>query len=151
MENGFYIFNNSGDHDFQVPFLGTQAWIRSLNYSIVDDWRPWHTNEQVAGYSHNCHYDHIELYIYDTFINYDHIELIFVLNFCMYRYTRTYSNGMTFATVKVSLLFLNRNGLFIHKYLYDKCLCYKHFINLLNQTGHNHALRIITSLFNHCF
>ncbi|KAK2393844.1 serine carboxypeptidase [Trifolium repens] len=54
----------SGDHDFQVPFLGTQAWIRSLNYSIVDDWRPWHTNEQVAGY------------------------------------TRTYSNGMTFATVK---------------------------------------------------
>ncbi|KAK2402135.1 serine carboxypeptidase [Trifolium repens] len=28
----------SGDHDLSVPFLSTQAWIRSLNYSIVDDW-----------------------------------------------------------------------------------------------------------------
>ncbi|KAK2393838.1 serine carboxypeptidase [Trifolium repens] len=54
----------SGDHDMSVPFLSTQAWIRSLNYSIVDDWRQWHTNDQVAGY------------------------------------TRTYSNKMTFATVK---------------------------------------------------
>ncbi|XP_019439670.1 PREDICTED: serine carboxypeptidase-like 2 [Lupinus angustifolius] len=54
----------SGDHDMKVNFVGTQAWIRSLNYSIVDDWRPWYTNGQVAGY------------------------------------TRTYSNQMTFATVK---------------------------------------------------
>ncbi|CAK8530851.1 unnamed protein product [Lathyrus sativus] len=54
----------SGDHDLLVPFLGTQAWIRSLNYSIVDEWRQWYTNDQVAGY------------------------------------TRTYSNQMTFATVK---------------------------------------------------
>nr|AFK37593.1 unknown [Medicago truncatula] len=54
----------SGDHDMKIPFLATQAWIRSLNYSIVDDWRQWHTNDQVAGY------------------------------------TRTYSNQMTFATVK---------------------------------------------------
>jgi len=51
MENIFYIFNNSGDHDMTIPFLATQAWIRSLNYSIVDDWRQWHTNDQVAGYS----------------------------------------------------------------------------------------------------
>ncbi|KAI6689128.1 hypothetical protein NL676_025956 [Syzygium grande] len=54
----------SGDHDMIVPYLGTQAWIRSLNYSIVDDWRSWMVQGQVAGY------------------------------------TRTYSNGMTFATVK---------------------------------------------------
>ncbi|KAH7567545.1 hypothetical protein JRO89_XS07G0090500 [Xanthoceras sorbifolium] len=47
-----------------IPFLGTQAWIRSLNYSIVDDWRPWILRGQVAGF------------------------------------TRTYSNRMTFATVK---------------------------------------------------
>lgn len=47
-----------------VPFLGTQAWIRSLNYSILDDWRPWIVDWQIAGY------------------------------------TRTYSNRMTFATVK---------------------------------------------------
>ncbi|ONK58785.1 uncharacterized protein A4U43_C09F16620 [Asparagus officinalis] len=47
----------SGDHDMAVPFIGTQAWIRSLNYSIVDDWRSWHVDGQVAGYtrkySHN--------------------------------------------------------------------------------------------------
>ncbi|KAK6257205.1 hypothetical protein QUC31_000664 [Theobroma cacao] len=54
----------SGDHDLTVPFLATQAWIRSLNYTIVDDWRPWVLRGQVAGY------------------------------------TRTYSNRMTFATVK---------------------------------------------------
>ncbi|CAK7322545.1 unnamed protein product [Dovyalis caffra] len=41
----------SGDHDMVIPFLGTQAWIRSLNYSIVDDWRPWHSHGQVAGYT----------------------------------------------------------------------------------------------------
>jgi hypothetical protein len=97
----------------QITFLGTQAWIRSLNYSIVDDWRQWHTNEQVAGYSYNCHCH----YIYVTFVNYDSIELIFVLILCMYRYTRTYSNGMTFATVKASLLFLDRNGLYISTYM----------------------------------
>jgi len=43
-------FVNSGDHDMKVPFLATQAWIRSLNYSIVDDWRQWYSNSQVAGY-----------------------------------------------------------------------------------------------------
>ncbi|KAJ4825255.1 hypothetical protein Tsubulata_042804 [Turnera subulata] len=56
----------SGDHDMIVPFLATQAWIRSLNYSIIDDWRAWNLEGQVAGY------------------------------------TRTYSNHMTFATVKAS-------------------------------------------------
>ncbi|KAK7245618.1 hypothetical protein RIF29_40466 [Crotalaria pallida] len=61
---GYRSLIYSGDHDMIVNFVGTQAWIRSLNYSIVDDWRPWYTNDQVAGY------------------------------------TRTYSNRMTFATVK---------------------------------------------------
>ncbi|KAF3446535.1 hypothetical protein FNV43_RR11715 [Rhamnella rubrinervis] len=61
---GYRSLVYSGDHDMLVPFLSTQAWIRSLNYSIVDDWRPWFVNGQVGGY------------------------------------TRTYSNNMTFATVK---------------------------------------------------
>ncbi|WJX34911.1 sinapoylglucose--choline O-sinapoyltransferase [Trifolium repens] len=61
---GFRSLIYSGDHDMKVPFLATQAWIKSLNYSIVDDWRQWYYNDQVAGY------------------------------------TRTYSNRMTFATVK---------------------------------------------------
>ncbi|CAH2054202.1 unnamed protein product [Thlaspi arvense] len=41
----------SGDHDMFVPFLGTQAWIRSLNYSLTDDWRPWMIGDQIAGYT----------------------------------------------------------------------------------------------------
>ncbi|KAK7283240.1 hypothetical protein RIF29_12632 [Crotalaria pallida] len=61
---GYHPLIYSGDHDMTVPFTETQAWIRSLNYSIVDDWRQWYSNGQVAGY------------------------------------TRTYSNQMTFATVK---------------------------------------------------
>ncbi|PIA29455.1 hypothetical protein AQUCO_06000063v1, partial [Aquilegia coerulea] len=41
----------SGDHDMIVPFLSTQAWIRSLNYSISDEWRPWSVDGQVGGYT----------------------------------------------------------------------------------------------------
>ncbi|CAG7906534.1 unnamed protein product [Brassica rapa] len=49
--NGFRSLIFSGDHDMTVPFLATQAWIRSLNYSIIDDWRPWMMNDQIAGYT----------------------------------------------------------------------------------------------------
>ncbi|CAH2053926.1 unnamed protein product [Thlaspi arvense] len=41
----------SGDHDMFVPYVATQDWIRSLNYSIVDHWRPWMIQNQVAGYT----------------------------------------------------------------------------------------------------
>ncbi|KAK1366925.1 serine carboxypeptidase-like 7 [Heracleum sosnowskyi] len=61
---GYRSLVYSGDHDFVIPFLSTQAWIRELNYSIVDEWRPWILKGQFAGY------------------------------------TRSYSNKMTFATVK---------------------------------------------------
>ncbi|KAK7286787.1 hypothetical protein RJT34_22018 [Clitoria ternatea] len=63
---GYRSLIYSGDHDLVVPFTSTQAWIRALNYSIIQDWRPWLLDGQVAGY------------------------------------TRTYSNQMTFATVKGS-------------------------------------------------
>ncbi|XP_013591638.1 PREDICTED: serine carboxypeptidase-like 2 isoform X2 [Brassica oleracea var. oleracea] len=49
--NGYPSLIFSGDHDMAVPYLGTQAWIRSLNYSIIDDWRPWMINDQIAGYT----------------------------------------------------------------------------------------------------
>nr|CAB3456451.1 unnamed protein product [Digitaria exilis] len=54
----------SGDHDLVVPLLGTEAWVRSLGFSVVDDWRAWHLDGQSAGF------------------------------------TISYSNNMTFATVK---------------------------------------------------
>ncbi|XP_024039918.1 serine carboxypeptidase-like 17 isoform X2 [Citrus clementina] len=61
---GYRSLIYSGDHDMVVPFLGTEAWIKTLNYSIIDDWRPWILHSQVAGF------------------------------------TRTYSNRMTYASVK---------------------------------------------------
>ncbi|XP_031125297.1 serine carboxypeptidase-like 13 [Ipomoea triloba] len=61
---GYRSLIYSGDHDMMVPTIATEAWIKTLNYSIVDKWRQWMVEGQVAGY------------------------------------TRTYSNGMTFATVK---------------------------------------------------
>ncbi|CAA7027114.1 unnamed protein product [Microthlaspi erraticum] len=43
---------SSGDHDMMIPYTSTEAWIKSLNYSIVDDWRPWMiTRNQVAGFT----------------------------------------------------------------------------------------------------
>uniref|UniRef100_A0A1D1ZIQ2 Serine carboxypeptidase-like 18 n=1 Tax=Anthurium amnicola TaxID=1678845 RepID=A0A1D1ZIQ2_9ARAE len=62
--SGYRALVYSGDHDAVVPFLGTQAWIRSLNFPVVDDWHSWSVDGQVAGY------------------------------------TRSYSNNLTFATVK---------------------------------------------------
>ncbi|XP_048226705.1 serine carboxypeptidase-like 18 isoform X3 [Ricinus communis] len=48
-KKGYRSLIYSGDHDMIVPFLGTQGWVRSLNYSITDDWRPWKVQGQVAG------------------------------------------------------------------------------------------------------
>ncbi|KAL1189344.1 Serine carboxypeptidase-like 9 [Cardamine amara subsp. amara] len=62
--HGYQSLIYSGDHDFTMPFQATQAWIKSLNYPIVHDWRPWMIKDQIGGY------------------------------------TRTYSNKMTFATIK---------------------------------------------------
>lgn len=61
---GYRALAYSGDHDLLVPHLGTQAWVRSLNFSIADDWRAWHLGGQAAGF------------------------------------TISYSNNMTFATIK---------------------------------------------------
>jgi len=49
---GYRALVYSGDHDLVVPFLGTQAWIRSLGYPVVAPWRPWYdSNDEVAGFT----------------------------------------------------------------------------------------------------
>ncbi|KAM7514430.1 hypothetical protein LguiA_004013 [Lonicera macranthoides] len=48
-KKGYRSLVYSGDHDMVVPFLSTQAWIRNLNYSIIDDWRSWNVKGQIAG------------------------------------------------------------------------------------------------------
>ncbi|RZC94308.1 hypothetical protein C5167_029874 [Papaver somniferum] len=48
---GYRSLIYSGDHDFLVPHVSTEAWIRSLNISIIEDWRPWLLDDQFAGYT----------------------------------------------------------------------------------------------------
>ncbi|KAJ3700351.1 hypothetical protein LUZ61_004056 [Rhynchospora tenuis] len=48
---GYSALIYSGDHDLVVPYVSTQTWIRSFNFSIVDDWRPWYVGGQVAGFT----------------------------------------------------------------------------------------------------
>ncbi|XP_026444507.1 serine carboxypeptidase-like 18 [Papaver somniferum] len=48
---GYRALIYSGDHDFMVPHVSTEAWIRSLNLSITEDWRPWFLDDQFSGYT----------------------------------------------------------------------------------------------------
>ncbi|XP_028798113.1 serine carboxypeptidase-like 20 [Neltuma alba] len=48
---GYRALIYSGDHDLCVPYTGSEAWTRSLGYKILDEWRPWMSNDQVAGYT----------------------------------------------------------------------------------------------------
>nr|GMD36508.1 serine carboxypeptidase-like 17 [Ipomoea batatas] len=50
-KKGYRSLVYSGDHDMLITYLSTQAWIKLLNYTIVDDWRPWMVEGQVAGYT----------------------------------------------------------------------------------------------------
>ncbi|XP_062080025.1 serine carboxypeptidase 1-like [Humulus lupulus] len=48
---GYRALIFSGDHDMCVPYTGSEAWTRSVGYEIVDEWRPWVSNKQIAGYT----------------------------------------------------------------------------------------------------
>jgi len=54
---GYRALVYNGDHDLDMTFVGTQAWIRSLKFPIVSDWRPWHSNGQVAGFTRTYAYN----------------------------------------------------------------------------------------------
>ncbi|XP_057482860.1 serine carboxypeptidase-like 20 [Actinidia eriantha] len=47
---GYRALIFSGDHDMCVPYTGSEAWTRSVGYKVVDEWRPWTSDGQVAGY-----------------------------------------------------------------------------------------------------
>ncbi|XP_024926368.3 serine carboxypeptidase-like 20 isoform X2 [Ziziphus jujuba] len=50
ISQGYRALIFSGDHDMCVPFTGSEAWTRSLGFKILDQWRPWMVNGQVAGF-----------------------------------------------------------------------------------------------------
>ncbi|CAL5377519.1 unnamed protein product [Camellia sinensis] len=50
-ELGLEVLVETGDRDMVVPFVGTVKWIKSLNLTVVNDWRPWFVDGQVAGYT----------------------------------------------------------------------------------------------------
>ncbi|CAI9090871.1 OLC1v1025742C1 [Oldenlandia corymbosa var. corymbosa] len=63
---GYKALIYSGDHDMCVPYTGTERWTASMGYEIVDEWRPWFTDNQVAGflqgYAHNLTFLTIKVY-----------------------------------------------------------------------------------------
>lgn len=48
--SGYRALIYSGDHDMCVPVTGTEAWTESLGFPVVEEWRPWISKGQVAGY-----------------------------------------------------------------------------------------------------
>uniref|UniRef100_M1APU9 1-O-acylglucose:anthocyanin-O-acyltransferase n=1 Tax=Solanum tuberosum TaxID=4113 RepID=M1APU9_SOLTU len=102
---GYRSLIYSGDHDKVVTFRSTQAWIKSLNYSIVDDWRAWTVDNQVAGLVLDERHTLWTLQNSCTYISHKLCHCIDVESFFFFRchdfsYTRSYSNQITFATVK---------------------------------------------------
>ncbi|PIN04508.1 Serine carboxypeptidases (lysosomal cathepsin A) [Handroanthus impetiginosus] len=50
-EKGYQALAYSGDHDMLIPYMSTLKWIRSLNLTVDDEWRPWYAGGQIAGYT----------------------------------------------------------------------------------------------------
>ncbi|OWM79149.1 hypothetical protein CDL15_Pgr003320 [Punica granatum] len=48
---GLEVLVECGDRDMVVPYVGTVNWITSLNLTVVNDWRPWFVDGQIAGYT----------------------------------------------------------------------------------------------------
>ncbi|PIN26501.1 Serine carboxypeptidases (lysosomal cathepsin A) [Handroanthus impetiginosus] len=50
-ERGFQALVYSGDHDMSIPYMSTLKWIRNLNLTVDEGWRPWYVDGQIAGYT----------------------------------------------------------------------------------------------------
>ena len=121
----------SGDHDLSINFIGTQAWIRSLNFSITSEWRSWRVDGQVAGFE-------LELklmlaYIWSLIYKTNMME--FCENYC--RYTRSYAPQLTFATVKVSFPTISSLVYIITSFPLVLCkVSYAYLSHVLQGAGH---------------
>jgi hypothetical protein len=50
LKGKYKILKYSGDTDGAIPTYGTQQWIKDLNWSVQEAWRPMMLDGQVAGY-----------------------------------------------------------------------------------------------------
>ncbi|XP_020409313.1 serine carboxypeptidase-like 13 isoform X2 [Prunus persica] len=50
IKQGYRVLVYSGDHDMDIPYVATMAWIESLNLTVDSPWKPWFVDGQVAGY-----------------------------------------------------------------------------------------------------
>ncbi|KAL9417677.1 hypothetical protein AB3S75_040627 [Citrus x aurantiifolia] len=50
IKKGYQVLIYSGDVDMKVPYVATEAWIKSLSLTIETGWQPWFVGGQVAGY-----------------------------------------------------------------------------------------------------
>jgi serine carboxypeptidase-like clade 1 len=50
MQYDYKILFFSGDTDGAVPTYGSRRWIKKLNPTVIEQWRPWITDGQVSGY-----------------------------------------------------------------------------------------------------
>ncbi|WZZ26858.1 hypothetical protein YC2023_010259 [Brassica napus] len=46
-----FLGTNNGYHDRIVRYTGSETWTNSMGYKVVDGWRQWMSNDQVAGYT----------------------------------------------------------------------------------------------------
>ena len=46
--NQIVIF--AGETDAAVPYVGSETWVAKLAQPLLEDWRAWIVNDQVAGY-----------------------------------------------------------------------------------------------------
>ncbi|KAL0356913.1 UNVERIFIED_CONTAM: Serine carboxypeptidase-like 18, partial [Sesamum calycinum] len=53
-----------GDHDMALPYMSTLKWIRNLNLTLDEDWRPWTVDGQIAGYIGVGEEDEVQLFYY---------------------------------------------------------------------------------------
>ncbi|XP_049932134.1 serine carboxypeptidase-like 8 isoform X9 [Nymphaea colorata] len=51
LSKGYPALFYSGDHDSVVPFIGTERWISSLNFTVLEKFHPWFVENQVGGYT----------------------------------------------------------------------------------------------------